>query len=346
MKLRKTIGIALILTTALLALFIFSKCRGGNEFVVTPVDSSERGEIPSHVKVSNSNQLQAFTAMFQTPITIYGQVNDQHGKPVVGATVVLTPVDNPFVDKSTSKIKVLSDDKGQFSATGLKGSSLGVSASKNGYLYLSPVGGPSSAAMVDYAGEASSGKRYSNSHTPLILTLHDLGKIHDLIHNKEVRWKLSYDGTPRRIALDSPDGQGSHWIEFRLWSDGKIRDTPGVDFYSPFDWRFEARIPGGGFIWNDSDFNFEAPADGYKEMIRYDRPKTLSAERWQRFENGRYFIKFSDGTFGRLLIDIDGGSTDAPLSMASWLSRTPGNRNIASPNGVASGFHGVNPENK
>jgi hypothetical protein len=104
------------------------------------------------------------------------------------------------------------------------------------------------------------------------------------------------------------------------------------------------RIPGGGFVWNDGDYNFEAPESGYKESIRYDYPARLSRDKWKRFQNGRYFVKFADGSHARIRLDIDGGSDRRPLAMTSWLSLKPGSRNLASPHKDGAGFHGGNPE--
>lgn len=292
------------------------------------------------------NSLLPFIGLYQTPIEFYGRVVDQHGDPVPGATVKLFPVDTPSGDESKSKLTLNSDADGKFSVQGLRGFSLGVQVNKDGYLYLSPLGGPSSSALIDYANGAEAGKRFSNPETPLVLELQKIGIVEPLIYIEKPRWNLPLDGKVRRIALDSDTGTGPHQIEFRLWSDTRIRHEPGNNAYTPFGWSFEARIPGGGFIWSDSDYNFEAPETGYKEAIRYDHPAPQPRGKWKRFQNGRYFVKFADGSHGRIRFDIDAGieSDYGPLSMTSWLNPKPGSRNLASPKSDGSGFHGGNPE--
>ncbi len=165
-----------------------------------------------------------------------------------------------------------------------------------------------------------------------------------MFYMEKTRWRLPLDGTIRKIALDSKDGDGLNQIEFSFRSDTHIRNGEGNNAYSRFDWSFEARIPGGGFIWNDSDYNFEAPETGYRESIRYDHPADQPREKWKRFQHGRYFVKFSDASHGRIRFRIDAGSDRRPLSMTSWLNLKPGSRNLASLKSDGSGFHGGNPD--
>lgn len=299
---------------------------------------------PSHDRANKTNPADEFLDLFKTPIELFGLVEDQHGKPVPGATVNLYPVDNPLGKASANAVVMVTDAEGKFSVKGLKGAMLNVSVSKEGYIYISPIGGPSSQASIGYADGARDGKLYSNPKTPLVLRLHDPGPLEPLVFIRKKRWALAIDGTPLLIALDSEDGKGSHQIEFRLWSDTHSRREPGKNGYSAFDWTFEARIPGGGFIWSDSDLNFEAPQTGYKEMIRYHFPASLPRDKWKRFRNGRYFVKFSDGTFAHIKFDVDAGSDRKPLYMQSYFNPKIGSRNLATNMTDSGSFHGGDPE--
>jgi hypothetical protein len=299
---------------------------------------------PSHARAHKNNPAGEFLDLFKTPIELYGRVEDQHGKPVPGATVNLYPVDNPLGKASANAVVMVTDAEGKFSVKGLTGVMLNVDVSKNGYLYISPIGGPSSQASIGYSGEAQDGKRYSNPKTPLVLRLQNPGPLEPLVFVRQKRWALAIDGTPLLIALDSEEGKGSHQIEFRLWSNTRDRDKPGANGYDAFDWTFEARIPGGGFIWSDSDLNFEAPITGYKEKIRYNLPASLPREKWKRFRNGRYFVKFPDGTHARIKFDVDAGSDRKPLYMQSSFNPKIGSRNLATNITDSGNFHGGDPE--
>jgi hypothetical protein len=301
---------------------------------------------PSHATARKDNPAGQLLDLFKTPIELYGRVEDQHGDPVPGATIELFPVDGPFETSATNKVVLTSDNEGNFSVKGLKGAILGVAASKKGYVKIPPLGGPSSQANIAYADGAEQGKRFSNPKTPLVLRLQNPGPMEPLVRVREKRWALSLDGTPRMIALDNENGTGPHQIEFKLWSDTLDRDKPGANVYDAFDWTFEARIPGGGFLWNDSDLNFEAPETGYKELIRYHQPKSLPRDKWKRFKSGRYFVRFPDGTHARIRLDIDAGTDPeyGPLSMKSWFNAKPGSRNLATDESDGSGFFGGDPE--
>ena len=301
---------------------------------------------PSHSMARKDNTAGQMLDLCKTPIKLYGRVEDQHGKPVPGATVKMDPLDNPSGSASASTVVMTSDAEGNFSVSGLHGFSMGVSVSKKGYVYISPLEGHASQATVYYADGAKDGKRYSNPKTPLVLRLQNPGPLEPLVYVRQKRWKIALDGTPCLIALDSQDGNGSHQIEFRLWSDTLSRREPGNNAYTAFDWTFEARIPGGGFIWNESNLNYEAPVSGYKEMIRYHRPKTLPRDKWGRMLNGRYYVRFPDGTYARIRICVDAGSESAygPLEITSWFNPKPGSRNLATDVSDGAGFSGGDPE--
>lgn len=299
---------------------------------------------PKHELPEDESVMSDYLAEFERSMDLYGRVIDQYGDPVAGATIRIYPADNPFGDQSRRKQTLMSDASGGFSVRGIKGAGAGVQVEKVGYLYLSPLGGPSSSASVYPSDGKGTGNHYSDPASPLVMKLHKIGPVEPQFYMENTRWRLRNDGTPQWIALDSKSGEGTHGIEFRLWSDTHIRDQEGYDVYSAFDWTFEARIPGGGFIWNDSKYNFTAPESGYKESIRYHYPASLPREKWKRFQSGRYFVRFADGTFARIQIDIDAGSENRPLSMTSWLSLKPGSTNLATPYVDGSDFHGGDPE--
>lgn len=306
----------------------------------------DRSSMPSHFKTERNGRVTAFLDAFESPIELHGKVIDQHGDPVPCASITLTPTDSPFGDGSRSRTVVFSDEKGVFSVKGLKGASMGVRAEKTDYMAVPRFGGLASSATIGYSGDAKTGKIHSNPATPLLLKLHKVGPTEPVIYVERRNWKLPMDGSPHRIALDSQNGDGEHQIEFRFWSDWSSLPKDNEINSKRYRWTFEARIPGGGFIWNDGAFSFEAPETGYKEMIRYHNPADLPRDEWKRVQHGRYFVKFSDGTHARIEFDIDGSSDWSPLRMASWMNLRPGSRNLASPLNSSHIFQGDDPEKK
>lgn len=315
-RIKRRIGIAAVILIALLLLIRFTGVSFGKIQLVA-----------------------AFTRGFRTPIEINGKVVDQHGDPVAGATVKMSAVDTPYADGDSEPDLILtSDADGKFSAKGLRGVSMGVSVIKAGYLHLPPLGGPSSSAMVDYGIGSKSGGRYRNSATPLVLTLHKIGPMEPMMYVECKNRMLPLDGTVRSIALDSEKGEGPHQIDFRFKS-GRNKLPERSSLSTPFDWSFEARISGGGFIWNDGEYNFEAPETGYKETIRIEYKADMPKEKWMNYVNGRFFVKFADGSYGRIRFSIDGIEDRVPLNLGSWLCLKPGSRNLATSMTDDSGFN-------
>ncbi len=269
---------------------------------------------------------------YNSPIAIYGQVIDQYGVVVPGANVELLPHDTPG-ESSGFKVNLITDENGKFSASGLKGAAMGVSATKKGYLFYPPLGRITSYVQLGYSdGVLDNGHPHTNPENPLILYLHKLKVSEPMAYVAKRRWSLPLDGSPRLISIDSENGKGPHQIEVRLWSDTNIRELPGNNAYTAFDWSFEIQIRDGGLVWDQSDTEFEAPESGYRESIRYTYTADMPRENWKRFRDGRYFVKFSDGSYGRIQFSVDGGSDDMPFHMESWLNLTPGSRNLATEN--------------
>ena len=276
----------------------------------------------------NADPHKVFMEIYLTPIEFYGKVVDQYGAPVPNANVSLVVFDDPE-GESASKMKIASDNGGRFSVKGLKGSSLGVSVTKNGHLDLPPSesGKPTSSKNIGYGLLEDKGARFKDPNKPTIFILHKLGPLEPLVYIDDQLWHLPVDGTPRMIALDTKKGIGPHQIEFRFMS-GWSQLPPGKRFGKLFDWKLEMRVPGGGFCRNKSDYTFEAPESGYEERILIDYPK--NAPDWRKFAKRRYFVRFSDGTRARIRFDISADSDRSPLLMTSWMNLKPGSRNLTS----------------
>lgn len=302
----------------------------GGKAVLVPLPGKNHTDALSHARAEADNLLAATANAFKTPIELYGIVVDQHSSPVAGATVSLYPVDSPYGGSSRTATTLTSDAGGKFSIKGLHGFSLGVSVKKDGYLHISPLGGPSSSTDIGYAHGAKDGKRHSNPATPVVLTLHKIGTMEPLVFLREKNWPLPLDGSPKKIAIDDKKGIGSHEIEFRHKTVPR-NPTGQANASDNGDWSFEARIPGGGFAWNDSDYDSEAPESGYSESIRLEYKADMPVEEYKAYVMGSFFVKFPDGCYGRIRLSI--GQTNhergLPLGLTSWLNLKPGSRNLA-----------------
>lgn len=301
--------------------------RNGNLTIQNAASSSKR---PT---TRIGDPVRDFINAYKTPIEFYGKVIDQHGEPIGGASIKILPVNNAFgTSDSSSDFEIASDANGLFSVNNLKALSIGIQVTKVGYLSLGhgDIDKPASSRSIDYGLSDSKGERFKDPNKPTLFTLHKIGSVEPMVYIKEKRWRLAVDGTLRKIALDTEKGIGSHQIEFRFLS-GWNQIPSGKRYGKRYDWSLEAYIPGGGFLKNDSDYNSEAPKDGYLETIKFEYYAAMPQEMWKRLRHGRYFVKFADGIHGRIRFNIDGASDDGPLSMTSWMNLKPGSRNLASP---------------
>ncbi len=331
MNRRKRIAGPLLLALfAGIALYYFGSGKTGDQ-TETGDETSGTG---SHARPDQAaNPITAFLASFRTPIEFYGKVVNQHGDPVEGASVTFSLLDNPDEDNEdpSTRITLLSDREGKFSVKGLKGSSLAVRVTKEGYRTLPNLGleKRASSRLIEYGGTSDQGAKFKDPANPTLFILHEIGPTDPMMYMKK-RWKLPVNGNPVRIALDSEDGTGPHWIEFRFTSGWNQLPMDNEINKKRFDWKLEARIPGGGFLHNDSEYNSEAPEDGYQESIEIEYLATMPQGTWKRSAHRSLFVKFADDSYGRIRFGIDGASDRRPLYMTSWLNLKPGSRNLAS----------------
>lgn len=285
----------------------------------------------SHAVVKGVNPVAGYVSAYQTSIEFYGKVVDQHGDPVAGASITIFPFDNAF-GRSDTNMMLVSDASGGFSVKGLKGLAMGVETRKEGYLTYSDFGleKPASAHRIEYGLDGTNGARFKDPNHPTIFTLYKLGPLVPLVYIKAQNRGLPVDGSPRKIALDSKKGIGTHQIEFRFTSDWNKLPNNNESNLKCFSWKLEAIIPGGGFCKRADDYAFEAPESGYQDKIVFDYPISMPPDQWKRFDHGSYFVKFQDGTYGRIQMRINGREDIIPLNLSSWLSLKPNARNLAS----------------
>ncbi len=333
MRFQKTILVAVIAAVGASALLLVRGCNFKRDSTELPQDTLEKRERSSAISHAEANQesLQALLDSYKTSIALYGKVVDQFGESVPDATVEIFVHSEYFGDRSGTDAVLKTDKEGKFSINGLTGSAIGASAMKEGYLRIPALTSRSSGVNLNYGADGT-GNKHANPANPIVLELLKIGPTEPIVHVDKKRWKLPLDGSPQLIALDSNEGQGEHQIDLRFRSNTHIRELPGNNAYTVFDWSFEIRVSGGGLIWDESDAKFEAPASGYKEMVRYEYTATMPPDEWKRVRRGRYFVRFADNTYGRIQFDIDGGSDRRPLYLESWLNLTPGSRNLATEN--------------
>jgi hypothetical protein len=269
--------------------------------------------------------------LLKTPITFYGKVVDEKGNPIPRAEISYTALDKFW--KDGTKYKSVSDDKGLFTLTGIKGGALYVSVEKEGYyvIHQHSAGGfsatmiptPELTEKIRPPYEGGYDRPLPAKDQPAVFVLRKKGEAEPLI-KMEGRYKVLRDGTPMEISLrkNNPKGvlRGQGDIIFERWSnDSAVRKGDS------FDWRCRISVLGGGLIERKDEFNFEAPLEGYQPSIEINMPASLG-EKWQYSQKLDYFLKLKDGNFARAKVELYGGH-DNFLAIESYLNPS-GSRNL------------------
>ena len=269
-------------------------------------------------KTTFTEQLQGFFEAFNTSIDFYGRVVDQHGNPVPGAEVKLAANDKAS-GGSPSKYVRETDVNGNFSIAGVKGITLAVEVSKDGYRVIPPVYGKvTSSGLFEY-GLSSQGSFQSSKEKPAVFTLDKRGEAEPLIKIGEKSFRVARDGTPLRISVN--EGKG-HNVVLRCWN----TETQRPKDQQKYDWKMEIAVENGGLQPREDALAFEAPEDGYMPSETINMPMSLGQD-WDSFVGRAYFIRFGDGTFARASLRMRAGG-DHFVVWESYYNPKSGSRNL------------------
>jgi hypothetical protein len=222
--------------------------------------------------------------MFSQPLTIVGQVVDQDGKPIEGATIRFGVHDKAW--ESGSSFFRTSDAEGRFEMSGISGAAVNTEVSKDGYY-----NGAESRRVIK-PGESSS------KESPVIFRLYKKRNAVNLVYRPVSAMELAddvdmvyFDFKEARLSL-TPNG--SHVLEVKLEADEN--NVIGRE------WAYHIRIPGGGLQKRRHEFDFIAPDSGYAEVIEGGYEK--NAPDWRGGYNEHLIAKLSDGSVARFEISI------------------------------------------
>jgi hypothetical protein len=313
---RNLLALAVLCLGAAILLWIYFGVQSTPKRVepaaITESNAEGRESLP---KSAVSNTVSAPTATtleaaFLTPIAVYGQVIDQDGKPVPGASVTIGIADRPF-ETGSSYVRE-TDGEGRFSLTGVQGISFTAAAAKEGYY--------SSSAATGHRNVVVSAKDdvpQPTEQTPLVLVLQKQGNPVPLIIGSSGQIEVPRSGSP--VSIDVTTGKkGSGNIQISA----EVGDARKV----PFDWRFEISVPDGGISRRNDSSNFQAPRDGYQaaEIVEMK----ANDARWSSSGEGEYFAKLADGRYTRFVVRFYPSETRNFVVVESHTNPTPGDPNL------------------
>lgn len=228
---------------------------------------------------------------WRAPIDFYGKVVDENTNPVANASIHFEW--NDLSEKGTSEAQTQSDAQGLFSLTGRTGKGMSLTITKQGYYTLEESRYPSYEYGDPY------GHFTPDAANPVIFHLRKQG-VAELLVRFRKSFGVPKNGTPIEIDLATGKLASSGNADFKVecWTDdqGKL---PG----QKFGWKCRVSLVGGGIQRYDEEFPFLAPEAGYQPAdeidmtVKTDQPD----QKWQMDVQRLYFIRTSDGRFGRVV---------------------------------------------
>jgi hypothetical protein len=222
-------------------------------------------------------------------IEFYGAVVDQHGKPVAGAKVRGAVAEEKvwmgrrFVDHYT-----VTDNGGKFAFKGLTGGELIVQPSKDGYVYRK-IGERNFFYSLIYPYEQ---RIHPDPEIPEVFVMWKEEPAEKLVRGRDFYW-LRGDGT-----LYAIDIVGGKKFEGRQMQGDLCVSATQPQIIPPrdrFDWAFSIDAIGGGLVEADeTQYLYEAPADGYVERIAYSLKR--SDHNWSDLAQKTFFVKSREGS--------------------------------------------------
>lgn len=269
-------------------------------FLAPEVASLNSGEL--------SKGFQEWLQSVQPPIEFYGKVVDERDQPVPGASVdfLWTHV-HPEADFKTN---IVSDARGLFSLAGVSGAALDVHVQKPGYYAVKSLD-RNNFNYVRLPGDHPFAPDPTN---PVPFHLRKKGPGTALITSHygmspDLEVTVPRNGVPVLVDL----------LSRKVGSGGHLQITQTKPEYleakSATAWSFQMHIPSGGFVEQNDEFPFEAPATGYEAVVAFRFSK--SETNWARGLTKSYYISFGQPPrYGWLTVETGIGWGGARLQYA------------------------------
>lgn len=268
------------------------------------------------VQLDVTNAMNAYTqavlAEWQGAIEFYGKVVDENTNAIAGTSVRFSWTDMTAEDGASTSATA-SDAAGVFSLQGVRGRSLTVWVSKDGY--LASGGGQQTFLYGNFDAKFN-----PDPWNPVVFTLRKKGRPEPLVAVKS-NYGIPRDGTP--LAIDLASGQAAKGengnLVVQCWTEdqGKARGQK-------YDWHCRLTIPGGGIMPTDEEFAFLAPESGYKPTAEIQMP----ADRpdWKSDVDLKVFYRLADGRYGRMTFSMIAGGQH--FCMVDSFLNPSGSRNL------------------
>ena len=246
----------------------------------TPLEQSDSGR-ETNKTPSRGIDLQA---IWNAPISFYGKVVDQNGKPIGGVNVKYV---RQTMDE-TPEGETQSDGQGSFTISGVKGKRLIIHLTKQGF-YASK----SDNTSFEYGDRTDKNFHVPIAGKPVIFVLREAGHPEALVH-RYLKVAVPKDGKPVSIELSSGKISENGELQIQTWKSKKDDATGRTD------WRVKLTMRQGGIVETLEEFPFEAPGAGYLPQWEIEFTRQLSSTWKASIEKQFYFYCGNPEKYGRL----------------------------------------------
>lgn len=261
-------------------------------------------------------------SFMETEAIFYGKVVDQFGNPVPNAQIRYSPTSQGRDGLYQTWFTHAGAD-GKFSIQQKKAPSLRITVEPPHNYYPTD----QSLGTFDFAKIISSmpeevKKRMIPSHqadlnNPVIFTLKRMGRTEPLVHRSESI--VPFGDHDFTIGSDP-----TRRLHLKFWIDPTVKRTDPVTKQLFYDWSVELSVPNGGIVERVEKDAYEAPANGYKERIRLEYSSGMDAKDYRRTFEREYFLRFTDGRYGRAEVRLRAKPTRSFVVVESWLNPSGG----------------------
>jgi hypothetical protein len=252
------------------------------------------------------------------PIDFYGKLEDQFGKPIVGAEIKVSIRVINGTRQGTDWLATTSDGHGLFQFHG-KGQDIGMMPAKEGYALATTSTQFKYSHMQDHP-------YLSDPDNPTVIKMWKLQGAEPLLNIKQ-QYKIGYKSTPIYFDL----------IAGKIVTDGGdvkitvIRPDGVVSGRNPQDWSLKIEVETGGLINSDGQeaVMYAAPESGYQASETFSM-QTSSNTWYQAVHQGFVFTSRNGQVYGKLGVSFHINSEPNGLMSVSFggVANTNGSRNL------------------
>ena len=274
---------------------------------------------PQGGSMKDPEKVRAAAEAFNVPISFWGKVSDQDGRPLAGVKVrysvrkMAVPAAG-FPDYRPESYDLTTGGNGEFTITGKSGDSLSIDAvSKEGYQ-------PSSREQRTFAYAQAPTIFAPDTQRPVVFTMVKAG---DAVQLKRFtgRMGVPYDGTV--VAFDSMTGRrGNGSLKISVLRGPSAGAVPERNY----PWTLTMRIEGGGMMPVEQGAIYEAPEAGYESQVTYEMKTGVD---WKSGVQREYYFKTAENLYGRFSVTLSlrNDEPDAFVSLSGAVNPS-GARNL------------------